>query len=150
MQAREEKKQRHHCSLCHNASDGLFCSYLRVNQVSRQVLLLVWRINACPFLNRETIGTYQLLHFLQHLSSSFFLGKVKKKKCIFRKISLIVDIFFHDKLFHICLSIFVRGLNMLFLPPTAQSSRVRTSTRTSRCRLTWRSTSSSCCISACV
>ena len=113
MQAWEEKK-RHHCSLCHNASDGLFRSYLRVNQVSRQVLLLVWRINACPFLNRETIGTYQLLHFLQHLSSSFFFGNLKKMHFQENKLKRWFFYFFlmTSKLFLICRPIFVRGLNI--------------------------------------
>lgn len=105
----ERKKQRHHCSLYHNASDGLFRSYLRVNQVSRQVLLLVWRINACPFLNRETIGTYQLLHFLQHLSSSFFFGNLKKMHFQENKFERWYFFFMTSKLFLICLPIFVRG-----------------------------------------
>lgn len=56
------------------------------------------------FLNRKTIGKYQLLHFFEHLCSSSF-GNLKKK-CIFRKRRMHLLCFFFHKIQLLSVSFF--------------------------------------------
>ncbi len=70
----------------HLEYDRLFCSYLRVNQVSWQVIACV-TINACPFSTEKPLENTNYCTFFQHLSSTSF-GNLKnafsgKEECIF-------------------------------------------------------------------
>lgn len=134
------------------SSDTLLCSYLRVNQVQQQVTACV-TINACPFSTEKkhwktlTIALFWALiflffleilkmHFQEKKNASFmfyFSWNIlisKKWPCVFT---------LHCQYLPLDMSIFCFCLCL-----TVPSSPVRTSTKTSRCRLTWHSTSSSC------
>lgn len=141
-------------ALLHLTDGSFFCSYLRVNQVSLQDIACVPQ-NACPTLTGKK--KTKLLHLLQHLPTQLMLDTLEMhfQETRMQPLSLFLFFFVFFNEIHEMLLIemeeFLTASNLkiltlfLSLPLTVRSSRVRTSTKTSRCRSTWRSTSSSCC-----